>query len=696
MLPICNLMQKLKILLLLLIHSSITFAQRVELVEKKLDSISDINLKIEFLNNWTGKNYSKLPESVLYYSNQNLELAKSVNNYSGAGDALIRIGLINKKDGNYSETLKFYNQALQNYELGKDSLGRSKTILNRGNIYLNQNKFNLAINDFFICLKYFEKINDQKLLFATYNNIGLVYKNLKNFEKSYYYYNKSLNIAINTKSGSSLYYCYNNIANILSIQNNFQEALDYYKKNLDVLKEAPNKYKLAQTYHNMGSCFFEMGQYPFALEYLNKSLELKEKIGNKNLLISTINSLAHVYYQQELYTKALIYRKKAHTLAVETKNIEYQKNCNHELFKIFTHLNMADTAIFYFSQYELLKDSIFNHENLKQIAEIQEKYESEKKETQITLLEKVNKSRMWQRNSLIVLLILLLGYAIFIVRSYYRNKKTHRLLQLQNERIQWHKTLLDQKNEALSDSNKTKNRLFQIISHDLRSPLASVYNIAQLIKIFIQQRKYQLLEESCHDMEESINNVLSLTDNLLSWSLNQSGKLPYKPAILSLKPLLENNLRTYSSVAKQKNIHLQLLLEETVMVFADRQMLDTVIRNLINNSLKFTKPGGVIAIGLNQSDNFVELWIKDSGIGISEDQIAHLFEIDYSQSYNGTNGEKGNGLGLLLCKQFIEQNKGEIRVESTLNLGTTFRITIPAAENTNEIASILSSNANSN
>ena len=108
--------------------------------------------------------------------------------------------------------------------------------------------------------------------------------------------------------------------------------------------------------------------------------------------------------------------------------------------------------------------------------------------------EKENKSKMWQRNSLIVLLILLLGYAIFIVRSYYRNKKTHRLLQLQNERIQWHKTLLDQKNEALSDSNKTKNRLFQIISHELRSPLASVYNIAQLIKIFIQQRKYQLLE----------------------------------------------------------------------------------------------------------------------------------------------------------------------------------------------------------
>ncbi|PKQ69536.1 hypothetical protein BZG01_01005 [Labilibaculum manganireducens] len=689
-------MRKLILILFCIPSFLLSFGQKVDFVEQTLDSIQNINSKIEFLNDWTGKNYRNFPEAVLYYSNNNLELAKSVNNYSGAGDALIRIGLINKKDDNYSETLKFYNQALQNYELGIDSIRINKALLNRANIYNNIGKYDLALKDYFKSLTYFKKSNNLKILTSIYNNLGLVYKNIKDYKNALKYYNESAKISFENNITSTLYFSNTNIANILSIQNKFQEALSYYNKNLEILKEKPNKYQLAQTYHNIGSCFMEMEQDSMALEYLNQSLLLKKEIGNKNLIISTINSLAHVYYQQELYTKALIYRKKALTLAVETKNIEYQKDCNRELFAIFAQLHQADSAIHYILNYELLKDSIFNLKNLKQIAEIQEKYESEKKETQITLLEKVNKSRMWQRNSLIVLLILLIGYAIFIVRSYYINKKTHRLLQLQNERIQWHKTLLDQKNVALSDSNKTKNRLFQIISHDLRSPLASVYNIAQLIKIFIQQRKYQLLEESCHDMEESISNVLSLTDNLLSWSLNQSGKLPYKPAILSLKPLLENNLRTYSSVAKQKNIHLQLLLEETVMVFADRQMLDTVIRNLINNSLKFTKSGGVIAIGLNQSDNFVELWIKDSGIGISEDQIAHLFEIDHSQSYNGTNGEKGNGLGLLLCKQFIEQNKGEIRVESTLNLGTTFRITIPAAENTNEISTILSSNANAN
>ncbi|MBN2597426.1 tetratricopeptide repeat-containing sensor histidine kinase [Labilibaculum sp.] len=691
-------MRKLVLLLIIFIFVAkpLAFTQNLDSIDKKLDSISDIHLKIEFLNEWTGKNYRKLPVEAIHYAKEAIKYAEKSENHSGAGNALIRIALVHFRKEDYTQSISFFNKALDKFILSNDSLGINNTYLNRGIVYRNMNKYNLAIVDLFTCMEYFENNNNTFELPLSYNSIGLIYKALKKHNKALEYYYKAEKIYKERNQISFLYTSNTNIANILSIQNNFQEALDYYKKNLDVLKEAPNKYKLAQTYHNIGSCFFEMRQYSMALEYLNQSLELKEKIGNKNLLISTINSLAHVFYAQNNYKDALEYRKKALALAIKSKNIEYQKDCNEELFKIFTRLHVADSALHYFSEYELLKDSIFNHENLKQIAEIQEKYESEKKETQITLLEKENKSKMWQRNSLIVLLILLLGYAIFIVRSYYRNKKTHQLLQLQNERIQWHKTLLDQKNEALSDSNKTKNRLFQIISHDLRSPLASVYNIAQLIKIFIQQRKYQLLEESCNDMEECISNVLSLTDNLLSWSLNQSGKLPCKPVILSLKPLLENNLRTYSSVAKQKNIHLQLLLEETLFVFADRQMLDTVIRNLINNSLKFTPAGGIIAIGAKQRDQFVELWIKDSGIGIAQDQIAHLFEVDHSQSYIGTNGEKGNGLGLLLCKQFIEQNKGEIWVESTLNLGTTFRITIPAAENTNEIASILTSNANSN
>jgi signal transduction histidine kinase len=671
-------------------------AQINNALENQLDSISVSNEKVDVIIEWANSNYKKNPDQAFEYLQKSLYLSTKLKYHKGIGLSLMRMGVIEKNKENFTKANKLYSGAIQNFNIISDSLNLCRTLLNRSTIYKNQFKYDLAFSDLYSCLNFFERKNETKLAYQTHNNIGLLYKHLKKYDKALTHYKNAIKLIEDNNIKSSYYSANTNIANILSIQNNFQEALSFYKKNLEILKENPNNYKLAQTYHNIGSCFIEMENYPLALEYLNQSLELKEEIENKNLLTTTINSLAHVYYVQGNYQKALSYRKKALALAEETQNIEYKKNCSEELLKIFTHLNMADSAMLYFSRYESLKDSIFNHENLKQIAEVQEKYESEKKETQIDLLEKDNKSKMWQRNCLVVLLFLLLAYAIFIVRSYYKNKKVNRLLQIQKNRIEWHKTLLDRKNEALVASNKTKNRLFQIISHDLRSPLASVSNIAQLIKIFIQQKRYDLLEETNNDLEHCIKNVLGLTDNLLSWSLNQSGKLPYKPAIIALQPILQNNLQTYASVAKQKNIHLQQLLQKGLFVFADRQMLDTVIRNLINNSLKFTPTGGTIVLGAKQKGDFIEIWVKDSGVGMSEEQIAHLFEVDQSKSHVGTSGEKGNGLGLMLCKQFIEQNKGEIHVESNPDNGSTFRFTVPAGENTSEITNILSSSLQSN
>jgi signal transduction histidine kinase len=671
-------------------------AQINNALENQLDSISVSNEKVDVIIEWANSNYKKNPDQAFEYLQKSLYLSTKLKYHKGIGLSLMRMGVIEKNKENFTKANKLYSGAIQNFNIISDSLNLCRTLLNRSTIYKNQFKYDLAFSDLYSCLNFFERKNETKLAYQTHNNIGLLYKHLKKYDKALTHYKNAIKLIEDNNIKSSYYSANTNIANILSIQNNFQEALSFYKKNLEILKENPNNYKLAQTYHNIGSCFIEMENYPLALEYLNQSLELKEEIENKNLLTTTINSLAHVYYVQGNYQKALSYRKKALALAEETQNIEYKKNCSEELFKIFTQLNQADSALYYFTSYKLLKDSLFNHENLKQIAEVQEKYESEKKETQIDLLEKDNKSKMWQRNCLVVLLFLLLAYAIFIVRSYYKNKKVNRLLQIQKNRIEWHKTLLDRKNEALVTSNKTKNRLFQIISHDLRSPLASVSNIAQLIKIFIQQKRYDLLEETNNDLEHCIKNVLGLTDNLLSWSLNQSGKLPYKPAIIALQPILQNNLQTYASVAKQKNIHLQQLLQEGLFVFADRQMLDTVIRNLINNSLKFTPTGGTIVLGAKQKGDFIEIWVKDSGVGMSEEQIAHLFEVDQSKSHVGTSGEKGNGLGLMLCKQFIEQNKGEIHVESNPDNGSTFRFTVPAGENTSEITNILSSSLQSN
>lgn len=658
-------------------------AQNVDAVDNKLDSISDINLKIDFLNDWTGKNYRKSPTEALFYANKTIDYSIGSQNHSGAGNALIRVGLIHFRKQEYKKSILTFKKALNKFTLSGDSVGINNVYLNRGIVYRNMDKHSLAIEDLFACMRYFEKQNNTRMLSLTYNSIGLIYKDLKKYDEALKYYYKVEKLAEKSNKSSS-YHSNTNIANILSIQEKYKQALNYYKKNIEILEKKPNKYKLAQTYHNIGSSCIKLGQYAIAQEYLNQSLQLKESIGNNNLTITTLSSFSHLHYNKKNYKKALKYNKRSLKLAQITNNLELQKNCYLHQFKIFSHLNKVDSSLIYFRRYESLKDSIFNNETLKQIAETREKYEAEKKETQINLLEKENQSRMMQRNSLVVLSVLLLIFVTFITRSFYKNKKNNRLLRIQKNRIEWHKTMLKDKNEALRTSNQTKNKLFQIISHDLRSPLASVSGISKLMRIFIKQEKYDLLEESSDDMEQCINSVLSLTDNLLAWSLNQSGKLPYNPIEIALRQLLMRSIETYSSAARQKQIHLNLVLEEDALVYADRQMLDTIIRNLINNSLKFTPTGGIIIIGSKLKDDHVELFVKDSGIGISDDQISHIFELNDGKSKLGTMGEKGNGLGLILCKQFVEQNNGKIWVESQPNVGTTFRFTIPLVKKKDE------------
>lgn len=671
-------MQKLLLFTFILAFSIQSFGQNNSFVDRQLDSIQDVHEQIKFLNDWTGKNYRKHPNEALFYSEKCFELAKQTNNHSGAGDALIRIGLVSKRKGDNLKALSFYTKALNNYRISKDSLGINKALFSRGNIHYNIENYNLAVTDYYTSLRYFEQIKDYKATALVYNNLGLVYKKLKEYQKALNNYKKSARISTENNLNSSLYLSNTNIANIYSIQNKFQEALSYHKKNLDVLKAEPNKYRLAQTYHNIGACFLEMKQYAIAIDYQKWSLQLKEEIGNKNLIITSLNGLSQANYQMNNLEDALSYSKRAYQLGKEVGNIDSQKNSASSIFHILTHQHQADSALRYWEIYDQLKDSLINKESLKQVTEIQAKYEAEKKEAEIALLKKENNNKAMQRNGLVVILILIAGYAGFIVYSYYSNKKLTRLLSLQKSRIEWSKELLDCRNKELKVSNQTKNKLFQIISHDLRSPLASVSGISHLIQILLKQGRYHELDETSQDLNECVTRVLNLTDNLLSWSLNQSGKLPFTPVIIPVKNLLSGILEIYKTGAQQKNILLELSISQNLFVYADRPMLETVVRNLLNNALKFTPEGGLIVLGAEMKADHTEIWIEDNGVGISDEAISLIFELDTSSS--GTRGEKGNGLGLILCKDFIERNHGKIWVESKEGQGTTFRFTVPNAE----------------
>ncbi|MCX6153569.1 MAG: PAS domain-containing sensor histidine kinase [Candidatus Kapabacteria bacterium] len=235
--------------------------------------------------------------------------------------------------------------------------------------------------------------------------------------------------------------------------------------------------------------------------------------------------------------------------------------------------------------------------------------------------------------------------------------------------------------ESLEIINSQKDKFFSIIAHDIKGPFSGFLGLSRIIAEEYQDLTMKELQEFGKSLQESANNLYKLLDNLLEWSRMQRGVTEFNPETCNLKYLLEQNLGIVNEFAKQKNIELTCYINEDEIVTADVRMLNTVIRNLISNAIKFTPRGGKIEIGLLKTENSLNqlksIYIKDSGIGMSDDIIGKLFKLDQKVSRPGTENEPSTGLGLLLCKEFIERHGGKIWVESEIGKGSTFIFSLP-------------------
>ncbi len=228
----------------------------------------------------------------------------------------------------------------------------------------------------------------------------------------------------------------------------------------------------------------------------------------------------------------------------------------------------------------------------------------------------------------------------------------------------------------LERSNRTKDKLFSVIGHDLRGSFAGMHSFIRLMKKNaadeIKREKY------IRNAEESLSNTLELLDNLLKWARTQRDDISYSPVMLDIRKIIDKCIALSEDAAKEKEIRLYARISEAVSVFADKDMLMTIMRNLISNAIKFTPLQGEIRITAVSRKKYSEISVRDSGIGIGKAEMEKLFSADHSIVRRGTQGEKGSGLGLILIKEFVEKNRGNIRVESESGKGSCFIVTLPA------------------
>jgi PAS domain S-box-containing protein len=236
---------------------------------------------------------------------------------------------------------------------------------------------------------------------------------------------------------------------------------------------------------------------------------------------------------------------------------------------------------------------------------------------------------------------------------------------------------IEKSREELVKINSQKDKFFSIIAHDLRSPFAGMLGLSELLleeypDFSEDERKYYIRQ-----IHFSLKNLLSLVDNLLTWARLQINRIDFAPEEVNLKEIIFSVFQTQQITANNKKISLNSNLEHDINIFADPDMIETVIRNLVSNAIKFTNSDGAINVNVINFDDSVTVEVEDNGIGMSKEVANNLFNLEKKVTTKGTNNEQGTGLGLIICKEFIERHKGTILVKSELGVGTTISFTIP-------------------
>ena len=261
-------------------------------------------------------------------------------------------------------------------------------------------------------------------------------------------------------------------------------------------------------------------------------------------------------------------------------------------------------------------------------------------------------------------------------------------LQQQRNELQQQRNVLQNQSKELLELNATKDKFFSIIAHDLRSPFNGFLGLTQIMAEELPSLTMSEVQAIAVDMRISATNLFRLIENLLHWSSMQQGKIPFKPEVTKLIKVVDESVTMIRESAKNKSIDIIIDIPDDTTVFADSYMLQTVIRNLFSNAVKFTHKGGKITISAKAKDGKnIEITVKDSGIGMSPALIENLFRIDVKTNRIGTEDEPSTGLGLLLCKDFIEKHGGKLLVESEVGKGSTFNFTIPYITEKCEITS---------
>ncbi|MEM9834233.1 MAG: tetratricopeptide repeat protein [Bacteroidota bacterium] len=627
------------------------------------------------------------------YHTRALEIYTELGNKLREAVTIMFIGITYERQGDYPEALKHYHEALARFsKLSVEPYYFADLHADLGSAYSKQARYSEAVDHYLSALAIYEQLGEKDGKAYMYNDIGVAFYEQKNYDQALNYYQESLKLYLALGDKRWIAQAYNNIALLHEHQNRLDSALFYYQQGLTLAQESQNNYMLGWIFNGLAIVYQKKQEYQQALEYVQQAIALREEAaGDQELLAQSYNTLGKNYLALGQYQDALAMYQKSQGICEKIGNPLNLKDALEGISLSYEGLHQIAQAYPYLKRFKAVADSLSSEENQKALIAKTMQFEfdqqqalaqAEAEKQELVYQQEIKEQRQYIYAaiagffaSLVIVLIILKGRQ--------KQKQTNRLLAQQNEDIHRQK-------EQLQEMDTIKSRFFTNISHEFRTPLTVIGGMAQQIKKFPNE----WLDKGLKVIERNNANLLNLVNQILDLRKLETGALSLHLIQGDIIHYLQFLVDSFHSLAESNVIQIHFLSKpkEVIMDYDQEKML-RILSNLLSNAIKFTPEGGHVYITTDTTSfsgdsppanltpagtsEWLEIVVKDTGMGIPEDKLPHIFDRFYQVDDSSTRPGEGTGIGLSLTYELIKLLQGSITVESVMNQGTTFRVLLP-------------------
>ncbi len=602
-------------------------------------------------------------DSSILYNEQLLALSEKVRNPFYQVRALTALAMVDALDQNFKSADSLLHQAIS---VKGGAAAKAYTWNEIGRSKHRAGDFNAAVDSYFKGLDLVDTLKDLRTKSVLFTNIARSYGQLNVPVKQKEYYYKALGIKRRRGDLRGQVSTLANLSTTFIQEKKYDKALEIMEEALSIAEKVKDYESVSSLYLQQAGIRTEELAFDEAFDLTKKGLRIAEEhnLGAPWKAHANYN-LSNLLFAQKKYDESLAYAKESLSL-LKIAEIEYQQiYALNMISMIYKDMGEIDSAFYYLESKMLLQDSLNQKANIAEIKRLEGEYETLEKEKEISLLSK-DKEVLSARNR--GFMYLLGGSAaVAMLLLYFLNNS-----RKQNQ-------LISQKNKELDYLNQAKDRIFTILGHDLRKPALSFRGVAKKVNYLLQKEEHDQVLKLGEEIEQEAISLVNTIDNLLQWSISQKEIVGYEPVNIPLKAACAQEIELLSKFIKEKSIQIDNQVGVTDLIYADPGALSTIIRNLLDNAIKFSKRGGRITLSSKYENQYtIILSITDEGQGITKDKIDSIFLLSKHKSTKGTEGESGSGLGLYLVKELTELNKGSIHIQSQIGTGTAIALSFPS------------------